>query len=51
MADHDSSNRNTYPQLDARQIVQQTQEIARESLVALFRSWLDIPEDSTEAIR
>lgn len=44
MADHDSNNRNTSPQLDARQIVQETQAIARESLVALFRSWLEVPE-------
>jgi hypothetical protein len=51
MADYDSNARNIPPQLDASQIAHEAREIARESLASLFLIWLDVPEDSTEAIR
>ncbi len=44
MAYDDSTARNTSPQLDAAEIANEAKEIARESLAALFRSWLDIPD-------
>jgi hypothetical protein len=44
MAYHDTTARNSSPQLDASQIASEAREIARESLASLFRIWLDIPD-------